>query len=123
MISIISGLLGLPGIIYCVWYVLHMNTVYYDNSVRFNVFPILLVNIFLLIFFMIKYRNVVAIISFAFGVITLFIPQIVYVLFYSQVFALNCLGELCTCGGLDGTRPAKMSLDLLQPFEFIINIK
>lgn len=130
IISIISGLLGLPGIIYCVWYVLYIvndvlceSTVHYDSFVRFNVLPILLINIFLLIFFMIRYRNVVATISFTFGIITLFILPIVYVVVYSHAVAFYCLGELCTCGGLDGATSNKMSLEFLRPFELILNIK
>ncbi len=115
IINTISIIMVVLEIAYCIWYIfcgLFKNVATTDYIV-FTVFPVFVINIFILIFFMIKNLNIVATFSFAISII------IVMAILNTWLFyrVIEGIGYCMCCGAGWGVS------DALLPFEFAIKIK
>ena len=123
-ISIISIIICLLSIAYTCWYaimasVISMHDISNDDCISFSILPILIISIFVLIYFILKNPNILVIFPIL-AVGCIIIALIVPLIFYAGALAIDGVGFLFSCGGLDGGTPIELHEELLQPFIFVI---
>lgn len=128
IINTISVIMMVFESAYCIWYIFcGLKIVATSNYMLFNVLPIFIINIFILIFFMIKYRNIVAMISFYMSLIIIIIIPIMYISLFSGTMFLSWMRDtctvLCSCGEESSSALREANLDFLRAFEFAIKIR
>lgn len=122
IISTISIIMVVFEIAYCIWYIFcGLKIVATTDYMVFNVLPIFIINIFILTFFMIEYKNIVATCSVIISIIIVIAIPIMYLLLIAGSAFFNCIGFCLTCG-LERGRGVNFAGALL-PFEFAIKIK